>query len=143
MGPAPARSRRRTPRLRRRRRTTEAWASAVEAYGPPGCLAGWLCGDLTRIRRGCASGDCERQGRSGILFGRIPAVDDDGLDFAGAGAAEGGGTAVFVGGEAGDTLLEGRKLDDDEAVELVRPLHDLKAPAPRQDLAAVLGDDRR
>src|SRR5579871_1345867 len=84
------------------------------------------------------------EGASKGLFGRISAIDHDCLHFAGAiGAAEGGGLIVFVGLEAGDALLEGRKLDDYEALKLLRSLHDLITPAACQNLAAVLGDDGR
>jgi hypothetical protein len=78
------------------------------------------------------------------LLRRIAAIDHDRLHLAGAvGAAEGGGFVVFVGLEAGDALLEGRKFDHDEALEFLRPLHDLIAAATRQNLAAVFGDDGR
>ena len=54
-----------------------------------------------------------------------------------------GAPAQFVpqGGKAGDPLLEGRKFDHDEALELVRSFHNLKTSAACQHLAAVLGDD--
>src|SRR6266446_5173946 len=74
---------------------------------------------------------------------RIAAIDHDGLDLAGTAAAEGGGPVVVLRGEAGHALLEGRKLDHHEAMEFARPLHDPVAAAPRQDLAAVFGDDAR
>src|SRR5262249_8362895 len=77
----------------------------------------------------------------GGLFRRIPGFDHDGFDLAGAAAAEGGGAVVLVGGEAGDALLEGGKLDHYEAVKFVRAFHDLVAPAARQHLAAELGND--
>src|SRR6266581_1809551 len=44
--------------------------------------------------------------------------------------------------EAGDALLEGRELDDDEAVEFLRALEDLIAPAAREHLRAVLREYR-
>src|SRR5882762_7871158 len=44
--------------------------------------------------------------------------------------------------EAGDALLEGRELDDDVAVEPLRALEDLIAPAAREHLRAVLREDR-
>src|SRR2546429_4738181 len=50
---------------------------------------------------------------------------------------------VFRGIEAGDALLEARELDDDEAVESLRALEDLIAPAAREHLRAVLREDRR
>src|SRR5438477_8484623 len=49
---------------------------------------------------------------------------------------------VFRGIEASDALLEGRELDDDEAVEFLRALEDLIAPAAREHLRAVLREDR-
>src|SRR5262249_16254284 len=42
---------------------------------------------------------------------------------------------------AGDRLLEGRELDDDEAVEFLRALEDLELAAARQELAAELLED--
>src|SRR5208337_1749759 len=65
---------------------------------------------------------------------------DDGLDFAGALATERRGLVVFLGFEAGDALLQGRKFDHHEALEFVGALHDLKAPAASQHLA-IFGDD--
>src|SRR5258708_39898013 len=84
---------------------------------------------------------------SACLDGRVAALwcftafDHDGFDLARAAAPECRGGVVFGRFEAGYTLLEGRKLDDDEAVKLVRPFHDLEAAAARQHLAAELGDD--
>src|SRR5438270_301051 len=75
--------------------------------------------------------------------GCVAAVDHEGLDLTGAVAAEGGGRLIFGRREAGDALLESRELDHHEAMEFFRPLHDLKAPAPRQHLAAVFDEDRR
>src|SRR5207253_6088577 len=49
---------------------------------------------------------------------------------------------VFRGIEASDALLEARELDDDEAVESIRALEDLIAPAAREHLRAVLREDR-
>src|SRR6516164_3294568 len=77
------------------------------------------------------------------LARRIAAFDHDGLDLARAVAAEGRGAVVFGRGEAGDALLEGRKLDHHEALELGRSFHDLIAAAARKHLAAELGDDGR
>src|SRR6516165_7426798 len=77
------------------------------------------------------------------LARRIAAFDHDGLDRARAVAAEGRGAVVFGRGEAGDALLEGRKLDHHEALELGRSFHDLIAAAARKHLAAELGDDGR
>src|SRR3979490_36665 len=57
-------------------------------------------------------------------------------------AAEAGGLLVFLGVEAGDALLEGRELDDDEAVESLRAFEGLIAPAAREHLRAVLREDR-
>src|SRR5271165_4804810 len=71
----------------------------------------------------------------------VAGFDDDRLDLAGAGATERRGLVVFLRFEAGDALRERRKLDHHEAVKLVRPLHDLIAPAAGEDLAAELGDD--
>src|SRR5215467_274658 len=50
---------------------------------------------------------------------------------------------VLGGGKAGDALLERRKLNDAETVEVFRPFHDPVASAPRQDLPAVSSDDVR
>src|SRR6185437_16175352 len=72
----------------------------------------------------------------------VAAVDDDVLDLAGAVAAEGCGRLVLGRVEAGDRLLEGRKLDHHVAGEFLRTFHDLKTPAARQHLAAVLVEDR-
>src|SRR5882762_85528 len=47
-------------------------------------------------------------------------------------AAEPGGLFVFLGVEAGDALLEGRELDDDEAVESLRAFEGLITPAARE-----------
>src|SRR5882672_7423510 len=44
--------------------------------------------------------------------------------------------------EAGDALLEGRELDDDEAVESLRTFESLIARAAREHLRAVLREDR-
>src|SRR5882757_8035750 len=44
---------------------------------------------------------------------------------------------------AGDRALEAGELDDDEAVELLRPLEDFELAAARQELAAEFPDDRR
>src|SRR5882762_8521335 len=44
--------------------------------------------------------------------------------------------------EAGDALLEGRELDDDEAVESLRAFESLIAPAAREHLRAVFREDR-
>src|SRR5216684_1131595 len=44
--------------------------------------------------------------------------------------------------EAGDALLEGRELDDDEAVESLRAFESLIVPAAREHLRAVLREDR-
>src|SRR6266849_3922082 len=70
-------------------------------------------------------------------------LDDDVLDLAGAAAPERRGLIVFGRGEAGDRLPEGRELDDDEAVEFLRPLHDPELAAAREHLAAVAGNDIR
>src|SRR5437879_2927618 len=48
---------------------------------------------------------------------------------------------VFRRIEAGDALLEGRELDDDEAVESLRAFERLIAPAAREHLRAVLRED--
>ncbi len=77
------------------------------------------------------------------LLRRLDSLDDDGLDLAGAAAAECGGLGVLVRGEAGDALLKGRKLDQRETLKLLRAFHDLEAAAARQNLAAVLGEDGR
>src|ERR1043166_2395029 len=81
--------------------------------------------------------------RESQLLRRIAAFDDDGLDLAGAAAPECRGFLVFRRGEAGDRLVEGRELDHHEAVELVRPLHQLIAPPARQDFGAVALKDSR
>src|SRR5437773_3230846 len=57
-------------------------------------------------------------------------------------AAKLGRLLVLLRVEAGDSLLEGRELDDDEAVEPLRALEDLIAPAAREHLRAVLREDR-
>src|SRR6267378_4060560 len=44
--------------------------------------------------------------------------------------------------EAGDALLEGRELDDDEAVESLRTFESLIVPAAREHPRAVLREDR-
>ena len=44
---------------------------------------------------------------------------------------------------AGDRALEAWELDDDKAVELLRPLEDLELAAARQERAAEFPDDRR
>src|SRR5262245_44520489 len=76
------------------------------------------------------------------LTGRVAAVDHDGFDLAGTAAPKRRGRVVFGRGEAGDTLLEGRKLDHYETVEFLWTFHDLVTAAARQHLAAELGDDR-
>ena len=53
-----------------------------------------------------------------MLLRRLQSFDHHDLDFAGAASAEGRGLLVFLGCEAGDALLEGRKLDDHKALEL-------------------------
>src|ERR1700736_5535283 len=86
---------------------------------------------------------------SAYLDGRVAslwcftAFDHDGFDLARPAAPECRGGVVFRRFEACHALLEGRKLDDDETVKLVRPFHDLEAAAARQHLAAELGDDPR
>src|SRR6267142_625345 len=57
-------------------------------------------------------------------------------------AAEPGGLFVFLGVEAGDALLEGRELDDDEAVESLRAFEGLITPAAREHLRSVFREDR-
>src|SRR5258705_252609 len=57
-------------------------------------------------------------------------------------AAKLGRLLVLLRVEAGDALLEGRELDDDEAVEPLRTLEGLIAPAAREHLRAVLREDR-
>src|ERR1700716_3800662 len=84
-----------------------------------------------------------KHGRKSSARGRVAAVDHEGLDLAGAVAAEGGGGLVFGRLEAGDALLEGREFDHHEAMEFFRTFHDLKASAARQHLGAVFGEDRR
>src|SRR6266571_3303993 len=58
-------------------------------------------------------------------------------------AAKRRGFLVFPGVEEGDALLEGRELDDDEAVEFLRAFEGLVAPAAREHFRAVLHEDRR
>src|SRR5262245_1893799 len=72
-----------------------------------------------------------------LLARGVGAFDNHVFDLAGAVAAERGRSLVFGRVEAADGLLEGGKLDHDEAVELLRPFHDLIASATGQDLAAV------
>jgi hypothetical protein len=48
----------------------------------------------------------EKANQADLTRGRVAALDDEGLDLAGAIAAEGGGRLVFGRGEAGDALLE-------------------------------------
>src|SRR5947209_7365233 len=74
---------------------------------------------------------------------RIAAFYHDGLDLPRAGAAEGRGPVIFRGGETCHALLERRKLDHDVALKLLRPLHNLIAPATRQHLATVFCNDLR
>src|SRR5262249_60231103 len=69
--------------------------------------------------------------------------DDGALALPGAGAGKGGGLVIFLRRETGHALLESREFDDDEALELMRALHDLKTAAAGQDLAAIFSDDRR
>src|SRR5258705_5073482 len=52
-----------------------------------------------------------------------------------------GRIAVLLRLEAGDRLLEARELDDDVAVKVERPFHDLKAAPARENLRAVLLED--
>src|SRR3984957_4879186 len=72
---------------------------------------------------------------------RFAAFDDDVFDFTCAGTAEGSRLLVFFRLEAGHAGLERGEFDDDEAVEFLRPLHDLGAAAARQHSALVLGND--
>ena len=53
--------------------------------------------------------------------------------------------AAWYSGEfvAGDRALEAWELDDDKALELLRPLEDLELAAARQERAAEFPDDRR
>src|SRR5260370_21162898 len=74
---------------------------------------------------------------------RVAAIDNDRLHSARAGAAKRGGFVVFLRREASDALLESWEFDHDEALEFVRPFHDLKTAAAGQNLAAIFGDDRR
>src|SRR5262249_20323675 len=74
--------------------------------------------------------------------GGLRCLYDDDLQFARAVLlAVRRGLEVFGGLVAGDRLLEARKLDDDEAVELLRALQDPELAAARQDLAAELSED--
>src|SRR5258706_10720404 len=57
-------------------------------------------------------------------------------------APEGCGIPILLRVEAGDALLEGRELDDDEAVEFLGAFEGLVTPAARQHLRAVLVEDR-
>src|SRR5712691_7165041 len=57
-------------------------------------------------------------------------------------AAKRRGLPVLLRVEARDALLEGRELDDDEAVESLRAFENLIAPAAREHLRAVLREDR-
>src|SRR5262245_21740302 len=115
---------------------TKAWACADDASS----ILRWV--SYAGILGGSRMGTPVGWRLPASSFGRIAAVDHDGLDLAGAATPERRRLVVFVGGEAGHALLKGGKLDDDETVELVRPFHDLVAAAARQDLAAVPGDDR-
>src|SRR6516165_3132155 len=72
---------------------------------------------------------------------RIATLHDHSLHLAGSGAAKSRGRVIFGRREAGDALLERRKLDDDKAVEFVRPFHDLIAAAAGKHFPAVLGDN--
>src|SRR5258707_11627508 len=58
-------------------------------------------------------------------------------------AAKGRGLLVFLRVEAGDALLERRKLDHDEAVEFLWTFEDPVAPAAREHFGSVLREDRR
>src|SRR5205807_3368734 len=58
-------------------------------------------------------------------------------------APEGCRCVIFGRREAGYALLEGRKLDDDKAVEFLGTLHDLEPPTARQHLAAIASDNVR
>jgi hypothetical protein len=78
-----------------------------------------------------------------LLARGVTALDDHVLDLAGAAAAERGRSLVFGRVETADRLLEGRKLDHDEAVEFLRPFQDLIASAAGQNLAAVGREDGR
>src|SRR5262249_18265067 len=71
------------------------------------------------------------------------AFHDHVLDDTGAAATVRGGRLVLGRLEACDALLERRKFNDDEAVKGFRPLHDLIAPAARQDLPPITSDDVR
>src|SRR5437868_115946 len=73
----------------------------------------------------------------------VAALDHDGLDLAAAVASKGCDGLIFGGFEAGDPLLERWELNHHKAMKLVGSLQDLEAPAPRQHLAAVPGDDGR
>src|SRR5665213_324062 len=68
-------------------------------------------------------------------------LDHDRFHLARAATPECCGAVIFRRCETGDALLQRRKLNHNEAVEFVRPLHDLEAPATRQHLAAEPGDD--
>src|SRR6266850_2300695 len=57
-------------------------------------------------------------------------------------AAKACGVLVLLRVEAGDALLERRELDDDEAIEFLRPFEGLVAPAAREHLRSVLREDR-
>src|ERR1700730_2282033 len=71
-------------------------------------------------------------------------LDDDELELPGAVLLAMRRSGLVLGRVvAGDRALEARELDDDEAVELLRPLEDLELAAARQELAAEFPDDRR
>src|SRR5687768_6801159 len=90
---------------------------------------------------------CLRSGRGGIrppTGERLRALDDRDLELAGAALlAIRRGCLVLGRGVAGDRAFEAWELDDDKAVELLRPLEDLELAAARQERAAEFPDDRR
>src|SRR5580658_3820098 len=106
----------------------------------PGIVTHSELGTIPDLR--CTAARCTASGKR-ALSGRFAAFDHDGLDLAGAAPAEGRRFVVFLRRETGDALLQRRKLDDDEALKLVRAFHDLEFTAARQNLAAIFGDDGR
>src|SRR3954447_18475371 len=108
---------------------------------------GWyfwgILGSFTGHRLGAPAPSAAHDGNASLSPCGVAAIHDDGLHFAGPAAAEGRGLVTFLRGKAANRLLEGWKLDHHEALKLLRAFHDLIAPAARQDLAAVLGQDGR
>src|SRR5665213_1915764 len=101
-------------------------------FAPP-ALPRWAGDGPLRFRRPAQLLQCRITGSN--------ALDHNGLDLTGSAAPECRGSIIFRRGEAGDALLEGRKLNHNKALEFIGAFHDLKLAPAGQHLAAEFGEN--